>query len=55
MIVEYKYRFLLQRLNVVSEICDKLCESHCICATRYFVVEAVFGIYALTYSSENGK
>ena len=53
MVVEYKYRFHLQRLNAVSEIGDKLCESHCIGATRYFIVKAV--VDALTYSSENGK
>ena len=53
MVVEYKYRFLLQRLNTVSKIRDKLCESHCIGATRYFMIKAV--VDALTYSSENSK
>ena len=43
----------MQRHNAVSKICDKLSESHCIGATRYFIVKAA--VDALTYSSENSK
>ena len=53
MIVQYKYRFHLQRFNLICQIGDKLCESHCIGATRYFIVKAA--VDALTYSSENSK
>ena len=55
MVIKHKYRFYLQRDDVVSKISDKLRERHCICAFGYFIIEAVFGTYALTYSSENGK
>lgn len=55
MVVKYKYRFYLQWYNMVSKVGDKLCESHGIGAARYFVIEAVVGIDALTYSSENGE
>ena len=55
MIVKHKYRFYWQRYDMVSKICDKLREGHGICTTRYFIIEAVVGTDALTYSSENGE